>query len=98
MDTFNGCEPARHISFADYLIVRCARRFPIRENGMNLESQPLQLHEIALMKEDSAVIERIKSSYELMLDFYGMCLLDFETGLLGRSEGYAARYRNLLRE
>jgi len=65
---------------------------------MNLESQPLQLHEIALMKEDSAVIERIKSSYELMLDFYGMCLLDFETGLLGRSEGYAARYRNLLRE
>lgn len=65
---------------------------------MNYEAQPLQVHEIVAMKEDSGVMERIKSSYELMLDFYGMCLLDFETGLLGRSEGYAARYRNLSRE
>jgi hypothetical protein len=65
---------------------------------MNFKAQPLQPHEIAEMKEDSGVIQRIKSSYELMLDFYGMCLLDFETGLLGRSEGYAARYKNLLSE
>lgn len=63
---------------------------------MNFEAQPLQPHEIAEMKQDSSVIERIKWSYELMLDFYGMRLLDFETGLLGRSEGYAARYINLL--
>jgi hypothetical protein len=50
------------------------------------------------MKEDSDVIERIKASYGLMLDFYGMCLLNSESGLVGRSEGYRARYRNLLRE
>ncbi|OJA17192.1 hypothetical protein AZE42_00177 [Rhizopogon vesiculosus] len=72
--------------------------FPIQEHGMNFEAQPLQPHEIAEMKQDSSIIERIKSSYELMLDFYGMRLLDFETGLLGRSEGYAARYINLSRE
>jgi hypothetical protein len=65
---------------------------------MNFEAQPLQPHEIAEMKEDSVVIERVISSYTLMLDFYGMCLLDVETGLLGRSGGYAARYTNLLRE
>ncbi|KAG1906625.1 opioid growth factor receptor conserved region-domain-containing protein [Suillus fuscotomentosus] len=70
--------------------------FPIRENGMNFEAQALQLHEATAMKEDSDVIERIKASYELMLDFYGMCLVNFETGLVGRSEGYKTRYQNLL--
>ncbi|KAG2364441.1 opioid growth factor receptor conserved region-domain-containing protein [Suillus spraguei] len=70
--------------------------FPIRENGMNFEAQALQPHEAAAMKEDSDVIKRIKASYELMLDFYGMCLLNFEAGLIGRSEGYRTRYRNLL--
>jgi hypothetical protein len=74
-----------------------ARSFPIRENGMNFEAQALQPHEAAAMKEDSDVIERIKTSYGLMLDFYGMCLLNFETGFVGRSEGYRARYRNLSR-
>ncbi|KAG1745939.1 opioid growth factor receptor conserved region-domain-containing protein [Suillus paluster] len=70
--------------------------FPIQETGMNFEAQALQPHEAAAMKDDSVVIERIKASYELMLDFYGMRLLDVETGLLGRSEGYAARYKNLM--
>ncbi|KAG0701393.1 opioid growth factor receptor conserved region-domain-containing protein [Suillus ampliporus] len=70
--------------------------FPIQENGMNFEAQALQPHEAAAMKEDPGVIEYIKASYELMLDFYGMCLLDFETGLLERSEGYATRYKNLM--
>lgn len=73
------------------------RSFPIRENGMNFEAQALQLHEATAMKEDSDVIERIKASYGLMLDFYGMCMVNFETGLIGRSEGYKTRYRNLLR-
>lgn len=64
---------------------------------MNFEAQALQLHEATAMKEDSDVIERIKASYGLMLDFYGMCMVNFETGLIGRSEGYKTRYRNLLR-
>ena len=58
------------------------RRFPIREFGMNYQSQPLQRHEIEKMKDDPEIIQRIIISYELILDFYGFRLLDQETGLL----------------
>lgn len=68
---------------------------------MNFESQPLQQHEIESMKSDPAIIERILLSYKLMLDFYGMRLVDVESGLIDRSlppRNYATRYRNLVRE
>jgi hypothetical protein len=65
---------------------------------MNYHSQPLQVHEIEKMKTDPTVIARILTSYELMLDFYGMKLLSPETGLINRSENYEARYENLLGE
>jgi hypothetical protein len=51
------------------LIIRI--RFPIREYGMNFESQPLQEHEIEEMKASEEIIERILRSYRLMLSFYG---------------------------
>ena len=76
-------------------------RFPIREYGMNYESQPLQVHEINAMKSDPVIIERIIESYKLMLDFYGMRLISAETGLVGRAlppRNSAARYYNLVRE
>ena len=72
--------------------------FPIREHGMNWGAKPLQLHERDAMRADPAVIARVIKSYELMLDFYGIQLLDQETGLLGRSpppKNHAARYTNL---
>lgn len=53
--------------------------FPIREHGMNSESQPLQLHEIEKMKADPQCMERFLRSYEMQLHFYG-CVLDRETG------------------
>ncbi|PPQ76388.1 hypothetical protein CVT26_015377 [Gymnopilus dilepis] len=74
--------------------------FPIREYGMNYESQPLQVHEINAMKSDPVIIERIIESYKLMLDFYGMRLISAETGLVGRAlppRNSAARYYNLVR-
>lgn len=74
-------------------------RFPIREHGMNWESQPLQLHEIKAMKADAVIMQRVVRSYELMLDFYGMRLISRETGLLGRvlpPRDYETRYRNLV--
>jgi hypothetical protein len=46
-------------------------RFPIREYGMNYESQPLQKHEIVEMKASEEIIQRILRSYRLMLSFYG---------------------------
>ncbi|OSX59953.1 hypothetical protein POSPLADRAFT_1183676 [Postia placenta MAD-698-R-SB12] len=72
--------------------------FPIPEQGMNYESQPLQKHEIAAMRSDPEIVNRVCRSYELMLDFYGMRLDDKETGLLARSPAnYKERYRNLVR-
>jgi hypothetical protein len=76
-------------------------RFPIREYGMNYESQPLQTHEIREMEADPAIVERVIVSYRLMLDFYGMRLVSPETGLVDRAlppRNYAARYHNLVRE
>ncbi|EIN12649.1 hypothetical protein PUNSTDRAFT_61019 [Punctularia strigosozonata HHB-11173 SS5] len=74
--------------------------FPIREYGMNYESQPLQLHERDAMKSDPDIKRRLLASYELMLDFYGMRLLDPDTGLLQRSlppRNFEGQYRNLVR-
>jgi hypothetical protein len=79
----------------------CEIRFPIREHGMNYESQPLQAHEISSMKADDAIIQRVIRAYSLMLDFYGMRLFSPKTGLLDRSlppRNYANRYRNLISE
>ncbi|CAG8623386.1 5252_t:CDS:2, partial [Acaulospora colombiana] len=59
--------------------------FPIREHGMNYASQPLQVHEIDAMKASPEIMNRVLRSYKLMLSFYGMTLLDEETGLLDRS-------------
>ncbi|ELR20514.1 opioid growth factor receptor (ogfr) region protein, putative [Acanthamoeba castellanii str. Neff] len=69
--------------------------FPIREHGMNMQSQVLQLHEIEGIKADPECGRRMVRSYELMLEFYGMKLKNAETGELERSENYKARYRNL---
>ncbi|TFK74812.1 hypothetical protein BDN72DRAFT_759034 [Pluteus cervinus] len=74
--------------------------FPIREYGMNFESQPLQPQEIAAMKADPAILGRIVKSYQLMLDFYGMQLVSPDSGLVARvqpPQKCASRYLNLVR-
>ncbi|KAJ3539036.1 hypothetical protein NM688_g6426 [Phlebia brevispora] len=74
--------------------------FPIRELGVNYESQPLQKHEREAMKTNEEVVQRVIQSYRLMLDFYGMQLESTETGLLARVEPEsknAERYANLNR-
>ncbi|KAG8899221.1 hypothetical protein FRB99_006852 [Tulasnella sp. 403] len=71
--------------------------FPIREHGMNYAAQPLQRHEIELMSGSKEIMRRVWTSYEMMLDFYGMRIVEPRTGLLERTENYRSRYRNLLR-
>ncbi|KAI8978764.1 opioid growth factor receptor conserved region-domain-containing protein [Trametes punicea] len=71
--------------------------FPLQEYGMNYEAQPLQKHEIATMKADAAVMERLHRSYMMMLGFYGMELVSRETGELRRADNWEDRYRNLVR-
>ena len=48
---------------------------------MNYQSQKLQKHEIEGIKADPECLERILKSYELMLDFYGIVLVDRTTGM-----------------
>jgi len=64
---------------------------------MNWDASPLQQDEIERMTAEPLILERILTSYRLMLDFYGMELVSEETGLLTRTTGFAKRYRNLCR-
>ncbi|KAG6850749.1 hypothetical protein H0H93_009372 [Arthromyces matolae] len=75
--------------------------FPIQEYGMNFRSQPLQRHEIESMRANPLILDRVITSYKMMLDFYGMRLVSIESGLVDRSlppRNFVARYINLVRE
>ena len=68
---------------------------------MNFESQPLQRHEITSMTKEPLIIERIITSYRMMLDFYGMRLVSVESGLIDRvlpPRDFVRRYNNLIRK
>ena len=54
--------------------------FPIREKGLNNELHALQIHEREAMKADVECMKRLVRAYQLMLHFYGMKLVDEETG------------------
>lgn len=72
--------------------------FPIREQGLNPQAQPLMLHEATAIAEDKELQQRALDNYECMLDFYGMQLLSRETGEVARTEPAshcAERYANL---
>lgn len=73
-------------------------RFPLQEYGMNYEAQPLQKHELAALKTDPVVQERLQRSYGIMLGFYGMQLVSPETGEVRRADNWQERYRNLTRK
>lgn len=65
---------------------------------MNSYAQLLYLHEIAGILNDPVAHKRVLTSYELMLDFYGMKLIDRRSGQIGRNEkNYQERYRHLNR-
>jgi len=57
----------------------------LRERGMNFSAQPLSKYEASIMRRDAAIRKRVIVSYKMMLDLYGMCLLDEELGTVGRN-------------
>jgi hypothetical protein len=62
-------------------------------------AHPLTRFEAAEMNASPEILARVRRSYELMLDFYGMRLLNTETGLVGRKDdGWEAQYQNLMCE
>ncbi|KAL7843578.1 hypothetical protein AOLI_G00250900 [Acnodon oligacanthus] len=69
--------------------------FPIQEQGMNYASQPLTPEEIKLFRKDDSAKARLLRSYKLMLDFYGIKLLDEKTGKVCRAENWEERFKNL---
>ncbi|CAF2850815.1 unnamed protein product [Rotaria sp. Silwood2] len=71
--------------------------FPLQERGLNYSAEPLQKHEIELIKKDEKALKRILTSYKLMLDFYGFELVDEKTGEICRlpDDAYKSRFRNL---
>lgn len=95
MDTSSGC-----MSFGLSVAQRFTSppRFPLQEYGMNYKAQPLQKHELAALKTDLVVRERLLRSYSTMLGFYGMQLVSPETGEIRRADNWQERYRNLTRK
>ncbi|XP_025086132.1 opioid growth factor receptor-like protein 1 [Pomacea canaliculata] len=69
--------------------------FPIRESGMNWQAQELQMHEAKAIQKDEKASERFLKSYEMMLDFYGMKLVDRNNGQVQRSEKWKERFHHL---
>ena len=71
--------------------------FPLPTPGMNWDSYTLQQHEADAISGNKELQARVLRSYEMMLDFYGMRLVDRETGRVERSVKAQAhaRYRNL---
>lgn len=71
--------------------------FPLREHGMNFRAKPLTCQEIEALKKSEEVMERFIRAYRLMLRFYGIILVNQETGELERAENWAERFLNLNR-
>ncbi|XP_065547549.1 opioid growth factor receptor isoform X2 [Lathamus discolor] len=71
--------------------------FPLREPGMNWYAKPLTCREIQAFKKSKEVMQRFIRAYQLMLGFYGIVLINEETGELKRAENWAERFQNLNR-
>jgi len=73
--------------------------FPIREQGLNYASYPLQVHEAHAIRGDEECQIRLRLSFKLMLDFYGMDLDEDNPLLISRHQDLRVcgqRYLNLM--
>lgn len=71
--------------------------FPLREPGVNYMASELTLKEIKAFKENSDAKRRLVESYELMLGFYGISLVNQKTGEVKRADNWRERFNNLER-
>lgn len=71
--------------------------FPTRSKSTNPACQQLQLHEAQSMKQDPAVQSRLLQSYKMMLDFFGLKLLDEANGAVEKAPHWEIRFLNLNR-
>ncbi|XP_011600925.2 opioid growth factor receptor [Takifugu rubripes] len=71
--------------------------FPLREPGVNYMASELTKKEIKAFKENEDAKKRLVEAYELMLGFYGIRLVNKETGEVKRAENWKERFGNLER-
>ncbi|CAN9515371.1 unnamed protein product [Ophioblennius macclurei] len=71
--------------------------FPLREPGVNYMASELTKKEIKAFKESEDAKRRLVESYELMLGFYGIRLVNKEKGEVKRAENWKERFGNLER-
>ncbi|XP_052464973.1 opioid growth factor receptor isoform X2 [Carassius gibelio] len=71
--------------------------FPIQEPGVNCKAHVLTKKEIKLFRKDKQAKSKLVKSYKLMLDFYGIRLVDESTGEVERAPNWKNRFRNLNR-
>ncbi|XP_078093028.1 uncharacterized protein LOC144508663 isoform X2 [Mustelus asterias] len=69
--------------------------FPLREPGMNWYAKELTKREIELFKESSVAKRRLIEAYKMMLDFYGIKLVNVKTGAVKRANHWKQRFSNL---
>lgn len=69
--------------------------FPLREPGMNWWAKELTIQEIKSFKLSSVAKERLIEAYKMMLDFYGIQLVNEETGEVKRAHHWKQRFHNL---
>lgn len=63
---------------------------------MNGQAQPLTKNEAEIFRNTPDIKGRIIKSYKLMLDFYGLVLIDEQKGQVARNpETYRQRYAHL---
>lgn len=71
--------------------------FPLREPGVNYMASELTKKEIEAFKKSEDAQKRLIESYELMLGFYGIRLVNKDTGEVKRAENWKERFGNLER-
>ena len=69
--------------------------FPLPEPGMNSEAQTLTMEEIKDIRSNEKALDRLLRSYELMLDFYGMKLVNRATGEISKAPNWRGRFMHL---
>uniref|UniRef100_A0A4W5P4W2 Opioid growth factor receptor n=1 Tax=Hucho hucho TaxID=62062 RepID=A0A4W5P4W2_9TELE len=71
--------------------------FPLREPGVNYMASELTKKEIQAFRESEEAKKRLVESYELMLRFYGIQLVNKNTGEVKRADNWKERFANLER-
>ncbi|XP_051768376.1 opioid growth factor receptor-like [Ctenopharyngodon idella] len=71
--------------------------FPIQEPGMNWRAHVLTKKEIKLFRKDEEAKRKLVESYKLMLDFYGIRLVNESSGEVKRANNWEERFKDLNR-